>query len=276
MNYISRNAEQEVTVNTSPLPASSARSDEGIKSLSKLMKVLDCFSTSVRTLSLSEVCQRTGFPKSTTHRLLASLREAGLLDQEGDRDRYRLGLKLFELGNTVLANMDLHREARPYVDALGRLSGQSVHLAVFDGHHAVVVGRSDAHADAGARAFFESAPAHCTSVGKAILAFQNAATLDRFVSGELARFTEHTLTDPKELLADLKATRERGYSIDEGEHQPGLRCVGAPIRDASGRVFAALSVSGPAWKLPLSEVESTAKIVIHSANAISQALGGSS
>ena len=96
--------------------------DEGVKSLTKLMRVLDSFSTTDRALSMSEICQRTGYPKSTTHRLLASLRKAGLLDQDGDRDRYRLGLKLFELGNTVLANMDLHREARPYIEMLGRLT----------------------------------------------------------------------------------------------------------------------------------------------------------
>lgn len=255
-----------------PPDTTAPRSEEGLKSLVKIMRVLDCFSTTTRSLSLSEICQRTGYPKSTTHRLLASLREVGLLDQANDRDRYRLGLKLFELGNTVLANMDLHREARPYVEALGRLTGQGVHLAVFDGFHAVVVGRSDPQPDNTARAFFESAPAHCTSVGKAILAHQPPAVLERFMAGGLARFTEHTLTEPEALLRDLEATRQRGYSVDEGEHQPGLRCIGAPIADLSGRVFAAISVSGPAWKLPVSEVENTAKIVMHNARAISQAL----
>ena len=248
------------------------RADEGLKSLSKLIRVLDSFSTTARSLSLSEVCQRTGYPKSTTHRLLSSLREAGLLDQDRDRDRYRLGLKLFELGNTVLANMDLHREARPFVDALGRLSGQAVHLAVFDGRHAVVVGRSEPQA-AGGRGLFESAPAHCTSVGKAILAHLPAPALSRFIEGGLARFTDTTITDPEALQGELAQTRARGYAVDEGEHQPGLRCIGAPIRDVSGRVFAAISVSGPAWKLPLDEVERTSKIVIHNAQAISQVLG---
>ncbi|WP_288050141.1 IclR family transcriptional regulator [Acidiphilium sp.] len=247
--------------------------DEGVKSLTKLMRVLDSFSTTDRALSMSEICQRTGYPKSTTHRLLASLRKAGLLDQDGDRDRYRLGLKLFELGNTVLANMDLHREARPYIEMLGRLTDQTVHLAVFDGRHAIVVGRSDPQPDGSGRAFFESAPAHCTSVGKAVLAHLPPPALDRFIAGGLARFTDTTLTDPAALRADLAATRARGYALDEGEHQPGLRCIGAPIHDVSGRVFAAISVSGPSWKLPTGEAERTAKIVMHTARGISQALG---
>lgn len=248
-------------------------SEDGLKSLTKLMRVLESFSTKTRSLSLSEICQRTGFPKSTTHRLMSSLRDVGLLDQDGDRDRYRLGLKLFELGNIVLANMDLHREARPYVEALGRLTDQAVHLAVFDGRHAVIVARSDPQPDNAGRALIESAPAHCTSVGKAILAGQSAATLDRFIAAGLVRFTDTTITDPMALRQQLSTIRQRGYALDEGEHQPGLRCVGAPITDIAGRVFAAISVSGPAWKLPLDEVERTAKIVIHHARSISQTLG---
>ena len=254
-------------------PPATARSDEGLKSLVKVVRVLDAFSRMERSLSLAEICQRTGYPKSTTHRLLSSMREAGLLDQDQNRDRYRLGLKLYALGNTVLANMDLHREARPYVEALGRLTDQIVHLAVFDGRHAVVIGKSESQSDAASSAFLESAPAHCTSVGKAILAYQPDAVVDAFLADGLARFTDTTLTDPAALKRDLELTRSRGYALDQAEHQPGLHCVGAPIRDLAGRVFAAVSVSGPAWKMPLTEVEGVAKIVIHHADGISRALG---
>jgi DNA-binding IclR family transcriptional regulator len=249
------------------------RSEDHLKSLVKVMRVLECFSLHDRALSLGEICQRTGFPKSTSHRLVASLREVGLLDQDRERDRYRLGVKLFELGSTVLGNMELHREARPFVDSLARLTGQAVHLAVFDGRHAVVIQRSDPLRDGVPAAFIESAPVHCTSVGKAILAHQPAATIDRLIAEGLHRFTDATLTDGERLRRDLASVRARGYAVDDGEHQPGLRCVGAPIRDVSGRVLAAVSVSGPARALPLSEVAATAKIVIHSAAAISLALG---
>jgi len=252
---------------------SSERTEEGLKSLTKVVRILGTFSRTARALSLAEICQRTGYPKSTTHRLLSSMREAGLLDQDRNRDRYRLGLKLYELGNTVLTNMDLHREARPYVEALGRLTDQVVHLAIFDGRRAVVIGKSESQHDAPSSAFLESAPAHCTSVGKAILAFQPESLIDAFVADGLARFTDTTITDAAALREDLQLTRSRGYSVDQAEHQPGLHCVGAPIRDLSGRVFAAISVSGPAWKMPLSDVSRVAKIVIHHADGISRALG---
>lgn len=246
--------------------------EEGLKSLRKVMRILDCFSLTDRTLSLAEICARTAQPKSTAHRLLAAMREVGLLDQE--RDRYRLGLKLYELGNTVLANMELHREGRSFVEALARLSGQGVHLAVFDGRQAIVVHRAEPAPELNLPlTLIEAAPVHCTGVGKAILAFQPEPVIERVIGAGLARMTDATITDPDSLRAELAVTRARGYSVDEGEHQPGLRCVGAPIRDAAGRVVASISVSGPFWRLPAGEVETMAKMVRHSAAGISAALG---
>jgi DNA-binding IclR family transcriptional regulator len=261
-------------VNANAPKTARPRAEEGLKSLTKVVRVLDVFSTVDRALSLADIGQRTGFPKSTAHRLLAAMREVGLLDQDRERDRYRLGMKLFELGNIVLANMDLHREARPFVDALTRQSGQAVHLAVFDGHRALVIHRADASPEKGQpTALIEHAPVHCTSVGKAILAFQPVAAIDRVIAAGLIAFTDATITDPALLRAQLTEIRARGYATDEGEHQPGLRCVGAPIRDQRGRVVAAISITGPFWRLPLSEVEGLAKMAIHYANAISLSLG---
>jgi DNA-binding IclR family transcriptional regulator len=248
--------------------------DESLKSLVKIARILDCFSTVNRTLSLRDICDRTGFPKSTTHRLIASMREVGLLDQDREGDRYRLGLKLFEFGNIVLANMDLHREARPFVEALTRLSGHVVHLAVFDGRQAVVIHRSDPSPDAMSPVtFIEAAPIHCTGVGKAILAFQPEPITARIIGAGLPRFTDGTITDPTKLKSELTRTHKRGYAIDDAEHQPGLRCVGAPIRDQTGRVFAGISVSGPARKISDDDIKKLAELVTHNANAISATLG---
>jgi DNA-binding IclR family transcriptional regulator len=245
--------------------------EDSLKSLLKVVAILDAFSTSQRSLSLAELSAATGFPRSTAHRLAASMRNAGLLDQDGQRDRYRLGLKLFELGNTVLANMDLHREARPFVDALSQVTGHLVHLAVFDGQQAIVIHR--VAADSGTPlTLIEAAPAHCTSVGKAILAFQPMARIDAIVAGGLKRFTDTTIVDGRKLKSELKAIRARGYAIDEGEHQPGIRCVGAPVHDRTGRVVAGLSVSGPARRLKKDQVADLAKIVVHHARLMTAKL----
>jgi DNA-binding IclR family transcriptional regulator len=245
--------------------------EDAVKSLVKVVSILEAFSTSRRSMSLAEISAATGFPRSTAHRLAASMRDVGLLDQDGHRDRYRLGIKLFELGNTVLANMDLHREARPLVDALSRVSGHLVHLAVFDGQQAIVIHRVSA--DSGTPlTLIEAAPVHCTSVGKAILAFQPAARIDAIIAGGLKRFTDATITDGRKLKSELKLIRARGYAVDEGEHQPGIRCVGAPIHDRTGRVIAGLSASGPARRLKKDQVVELAKVVVHHAKLVATKL----
>lgn len=251
-------------------------SDDHLKSLVKLVKVLECFSTTDRSLTLADICQRTSFPRSTTHRLLASLREVGFLDQDRERDRYRLGLKLFELGNTALANFDLNREAGPHVSALRRISGHTVHLAIFDGYRAVVINRADPSPEMGgpmSSTFIENAPAHCTSVGKAILAWQPEEVVEKLIERGLQRFTDNTIHTGPQLREELERIRSRGYSIDEAEHQPGLRCIGAPVRNQNGNVFAGLSVSGSAWQLPVENVPELSKVVIFHADQISRSLG---
>lgn len=252
-------------------PGAGHPSEDALKSLVKVVSILEAFSTSRRSMSLAEVSAATGLPRSTTHRLAASLRHVGLLDQDGHRDRYRLGIKLFELGNTVLANMDLHREARPFVDALSQVSGHLVHLAVFDGRQAIVIHRVSA--DSGTPlTLIEAAPVHCTGVGKAILAFQPTAKIDAIVADGLKRFTDTTITDGRKLKSELKLIRARGYAVDEGEHQPGIRCVGAPIHDRAGRVVAGLSASGPARRLQKDQIVELAKIVVHHAKLVATKL----
>ena len=242
-------------------------SEDVVKSLLKVVSILEAFSTSRRSMSLADISAATGFPRSTTHRLAASMRDVGLLDQDGHRDHYRLGIKLFELGNTALANMDLHREARTLVDALSRISGHLVHLAVFDGQQAIVIHRVSA--DSGTPlTLIEAAPVHCTSVGKAILAFQPTAKIEAIIAGGLKRFTDATITGGRKLKSELKLIRARGYAVDEGEHQPGIRCIGAPIHDRAGRVIAGLSVSGPARRLKKDQVVELAKVVVHHAKLV--------
>lgn len=248
--------------------------DDNLKSLQKVVSVLDCFSTTRRALSVAEICKMTGFPRSTTHRLLASLRDVGFLEQEHERDGYRLGLRLFEFGSIALSNLDVHREGRAIVESLHRLTDRAVHLAVFDGERAVIIHRMEAGNETRIPStYVENSPAYCTSVGKAILAHQEPHVLDRIIAAGLERYTETTLTDPDALRADLALTRDRGYAVDEGEHQPGLRCVGAPIRNTSGVVFGAISVSAPSWQLPETEIEELSKVVTYHANLVSQRLG---
>ena len=245
-----------------------------IKSLGKVLLILECFSRDERDLGLADLASRTGLPKATTHRLLASLKAIGFIEQHHGGDRYRLGMKLFELGSVVLANMELPREAQPFVDRLAGMTGATVHLCVFDGAQAVFVDRR--HADNVTRntlTLLEGAPVHCTAVGKAILAFQPPRIVERIAAQGLIAFTPRTITTAKALCAELARIRERGWAIDDAEHQPGLRCVAAPVRNGSGRVIAAISVSGAADQITPGKDEIHGRLVTGIASELARRLG---
>lgn len=245
-----------------------------LKSMRKLVAVLDCFSRYDRALTLSQIAQRSGLPKTTAHRLVASLREARLVEQDADRDSYRMGIRLFELGSIVLHNLDVFREARPLVERLIAATGVGSHLCVFDGSNMVSVEHVEPEAGSiNWTTTLSISPTHCTGVGKAALAFQDRPVVDKIIAAGLAPYTEATITDPDRLRRELKAIATRGYAIDDGEHQPQVRCVAAPIYNATGRVFAAISATGTKDELPESRVPAVAALVVATADEISRILG---
>lgn len=249
--------------------------DPGAKSFYKMARVLDCFSRSRKNLSVTEIVEMTGFPRTTIHRIVASLREIGMIDQDGRRGDYRLGLKMFYYGSAVMANLDLNGHAHPHVLELHQITGEVVHLHMFDGSQMVCIEREEMGAERlTTLTTIEAAPIHCTGVGKAFLAFQTQELIDRIIEEEgLEKRTEFTLSTVEALHDDLARIRERGYSRDDEENEIGRRCVGAPIRDSRGRVFASISVSGPAERLPLKRQDGLAPTVMETARKISEELG---
>jgi len=246
-----------------------------IQSFGRMMDILGSFTTVARALSLAQIAQSAGLPRATTHRMLTALREIGFIQQEARSGLYSLGIRLFELGSLALTNMDLLREAKPFMDRLSRLANESVHLGVFDGYNVIVVEREDPQERVSARSLggTESAPAYCTSVGKAVLAFQGAEVIDRIVAAGMKPFTANTLTTAEALNAELAVIRKRGYSIDNSEHQIWVRCVAAPIRNAGGQVFAAVSVTGPSDRVTEARTQQLSELVMQAADSISRQLG---
>lgn len=239
----------------------------------KMMAVLECFSRSDKALTVMQIAKRIELPRTTVHRLVSTLKTLGLLEQDRDRERYRLGLKLFELGNTVLANMDVQREAAESISTLSNKTGLSVHLGVFDGHGIIMVSRHDSRGLNNVITL-ESAAAHCSATGKAVLAHQSETVVKRLINEGLSAFTANTITDGDTLRAELRRTLERGYSIDDVEYEEWRRCVGAPIWNASGRVFAAISVTGDKARFDEKTIPEYANLVKHQARLISARLGG--
>ena len=254
--------------------AKSRPRDENVRSILKAVQILDCFSDLDRRLSVAEIANRIGYPRGTVHRIVSTLHQAGLLERDRERDHYRLGMKLFEYGTTVLSNLDLNREAQPFIEALTEASGLGVHLCVFDGLQTTIVHHTKPDRTRANSLFvLDTSPAHCTSTGKAALAFQPEHVIERVIALGLKKLTVNTITDPSVLRKELETIRALGYAVDLEEKDIGIRCVGAPIRDVSGRVFAAVSVSGAVRHVSKERIPELAEMVIHYANAISSQLG---
>lgn len=244
--------------------------DAGAKSLRKMALVLDSFTRKKPSLTVGEISEATGLPKTTVHRIVASLRDVGLLDQDGRRQGYRLGMKMFHYGSSVLESLDTPTRAHPHIAKLQQLTGEIIHFHMFDGHQMVCVEREEMVASS--LTTLQAAPTYCTSVGKAFLAFQDDELVRKIAAEGLHAYTENTITTLDGLLLEMEQIRQRGYSIDNEEIETGLRCIGAPVRDSTKRVFAAISVSGPAERMPDARLLGLSSVVIQIANDISEAL----
>ena len=206
-------------------------------------------------MGVSQIASRLGTWKSTVHRTLATLAARGFVCKQPGSDRYFLGVKLFTLGMRWREKMGLVPLVHPVMEQLAAAVGETVHLVVLDPdpaapHTVVVVDRveSDHVLSITPRVGFGAA-AHCTAVGKVLLAHSRPEVVERILTRGLPRFTPNTITTEDTLRAELAAVRERGYAVDNEEMEIGLYCVAAPVRDASGAVVAAMSVSGPVGRL---------------------------
>ena len=226
-------------------------------------------------IGIGEMAQHLGLHRSTTSRLAATLAMAGYLEPTGEPGRYRLSGKLVTLGELVVSEGDVRRAALPYLRDLVQGLGETGHLAVLEGAEAVTVGVVDGwqtvrmHSWVGKRS-----PAHCSSMGKALLAGLHTGEIDaRYPGTRLEARTERTITDRDELKRQLAQVRERGYAVDREEIEPHLCCVAGPVFDRTGTVVASISVSGPDSRIDEASIPAIAEAVRHAAWQISARLG---
>ena len=222
-----------------------------LHSVSNAIRVLKSFSSTQREWGVSDLARRLGLSKSTVHRLLVTLTEEGMLDQDYDTGRYRLGLAMFDLAAAVPTQLDLHEAVQPPMTDLRNKTGETVQLAVLDGRQVVYVERMDSPNTL--RMFLEIGRrnhAHCSGTGKALLAFSPRQRIEKLLEGwELQRRTEYTIVGHDALRAELDRIRERGYATNIHESEVGVMSVAAPVRDAGGATIAAMSVAGPAERM---------------------------
>jgi DNA-binding IclR family transcriptional regulator len=245
-----------------------------IQSYQRMLDVLQCFSPVARHLTVSQVSEGSSLPRPTVHRILNALKDIGFIEQDVQGGGYRLGIGLYELGSLALSNMDLHREATPFVESLARNASAAVHLGVFNGESVVLIERERFDESRQAlSARVEIAPIHCTGIGKAVGAFLPKDVVKNIAQRGLRSYTSHTLSTLSALEREYVKVRKLGYAFDEEELQLFVRCVAAPIRNASGKVFAAISVSGPLDRMTKERQQELASVVMDTAGAISRHLG---
>ena len=216
-----------------------------INSVLKAIDILQAFSPSEPRLTLAEIAGRLGMPKSTTHNLLATLLSCGFVEKV-DADRYALGTAVVALTQAVRVNVELRDRAAPLLRGLADQCRESVYLTVLDGNYALYIYAVESPNRLMARtAVGDRAHLHCTSVGKAMLAYMPEDEVEAIVARVgLPASSERTITRLDDLREELAATRARGFAIDNQEHELRTFCIGAPIFDAAGRVIAACSMSG--------------------------------
>lgn len=256
------------------LPAGSADATRPVTALVRAARILRAFTHEQPTLHFSEIVEAVGLPKSTTHRLLATLVGVGFMEQRAD-GTYALGIGLFEVGTLAFANVSLRAIAQPFVHRLMDETEETVHLGVLDGFEVVSLEQaSSPHSLRTAVYVGNRAPLHCTAVGKAILAYHDDPTWTRrFAARPLERFTPGTIVDRDRLRSELETIRRRGFAVDDEEHEIGVRCVGAPIRDASGSVVGSLSISGPTTRVTADAVDGLSGKLLEVTREISAVLG---
>jgi IclR family transcriptional regulator, acetate operon repressor len=245
-----------------------------IQSVQRATRLLKAFDSGPAELGVMELSRRVDLHKSTVSRLLATLESEGLIERVPETDKYRLGFMLMRLAGQVTHFGDVREAARPVLVELTERSRETVHLAVLDGDEVVNVEQiSGPHMVREANWVGRRTPLNCVANGKALLAFQGEPTIERVLAGRLPRFTERTIIDPARLRRELAQTRERGYAQALGEIEAGLNAVAAPIHDASGAVVAAVSVSGPAYRVTADRIPDLGAQVVGAAAKISARLG---
>lgn len=254
------------------------RQRAGVQSLGRAFAILEEVARHREGIGLAELSKLVGLHNSTTFHLAKTMVSLGYLRQEKDSKRYRVGRPLFALAASALDEIEMVNVATPILEDMSRETGESAHFAVRMGDAVVVIARTS-----GPGAFQLTdrvgvvRPAHCTALGKIILASLRPDQLKRFLERvDLKPATEKSITDVPVLLREIADIRRTGVAFDDGEFNPEVRCVAVPVMDFTGQVIGALGISGPIWRMSNQAIQSHVKVVRASANRLSAEFGAKS
>ncbi len=247
----------------------------GIQSIERAFAILEEIARNRDGIALAELSRRVGLHNSTTFHLVKTMVSLGYIQQTSESKRYRVGRNLFTLAAGALHEIELAQVARPVLETLALRSGECSHFAVRSGDDIVVVAKT------AGTGMFQVAdqvgivrPAHCTALGKVLLAALYPQQLERHLqTRELRRFTPRTIIEHDALLREIEAVRGGGIAFDDGEFDPDARCVAVPVHNFTGQVAGAIGISAPMWRLTMQALQEKTQLVREAAAELSRELG---
>ncbi|MGO9641732.1 MAG: IclR family transcriptional regulator [Candidatus Acidiferrales bacterium] len=242
-----------------------------------MLRILEALDSSPTGLQLRQIAQQTSIHKSTAYRFLAHLESAGYLFRD-DGGAYIIGPRLAQLGAGIAYHATLRKVSRPALQRMWRTTKETVNLAVLDGHDVLYLDVIESpHMFRMGSQVGMRRPLNCTALGKAILAFLPLEQREEMLASlTFDRVTSRTITDAARLRKELAKILRLGFALDDQETDLGARCIAAPILDGSGKIMAALSISGPITRISRDKIQSFAKSAKSAAKDISSRLNRSS
>ncbi|MCT2590817.1 IclR family transcriptional regulator [Streptomyces sp. N2-109] len=244
-----------------------------VQSVDRAVTVLDILARHGEA-GVTEIAKELDVHKSTAFRLVSALEQRGLVEQTEDRGKYQLAYGIVRLAGAASAQLEITRESSAVCQRLADESGEGVNIAVLDRDEAINVSQIRALRSVSAYNWVgQRTPLHATSSGKVLLAFERPERERELISGRLERFTEHTVCDVRDLQAELEQVRRRGWSSTTEELELGLNAIACPVHGAGGEVVAALSISGPSYRLSTDVFPQLARTVGEAAAEVSARIG---
>ena len=222
-----------------------------IQSVTNALNLLEEFKGDRDELGVTELSKRLNLHKNNIFRLLATLEARGYIEQNKATENYRLGVKSLELGQTFIKQLGLVRQAKPFLEEIVKECNEMAYIGAIRQHSVVYlhVEEADQTVKVAHRVGWRF-PIHCTCIGKAQIAYASEEELEKLgILDNMERFTSNTIVDKVEFVKHLKEVAKRGYAIDNEEYNQGVRCVGVPIRNYTGKVVGGISVSGPSFRM---------------------------
>lgn len=220
--------------------------------MERALSIIEVMAEEKAPVTVSDLSVKTGLKISTVHRLLSTMSHRGYIEQDPD-NKYRLGLKLLEVGNAAIYSTDVRVAAKPYMEELVDKCNETVNLAVLDRYDVVYIDRVESKNIIVVQMFAQvgnRGSVHCTASGKALLSYLPEESVDEILAHtDFKKYTDETITGTEQYKKELQRVRRDGYSLDWGEREEHVRCIAAPIFNQAGKVAASISIAGPSNRI---------------------------